>query len=176
MTLKRDPKDIHRIMEMMAELELKISEFYRECGDVWKQEKDFWASLEKDEVSHAQSVRKMADILLARPETVRGEPSIQSRFRSRRSRRNSEQPSETEERATAGPASSLHCLGHGTVPPGNQAGRNSEEQRYGVSEPPPDNRIPDPCPQKKAGRKNRSGKKKPDGLILPLPGSIIPSV
>jgi hypothetical protein len=29
MTLKRDPKDIHRIMEMMAEPELKISEFYR---------------------------------------------------------------------------------------------------------------------------------------------------
>lgn len=68
MALKRDPKDIHRIMETMAELELKISEFYRECGDVWKQEKDFWASMEKDEVSHAQSVRKMADILLARPE------------------------------------------------------------------------------------------------------------
>jgi len=68
MTLKRDPKNIHRIMGMMAELELKISEFYRECGDFWKQEKDFWASLEKDEVTHAQLVRKMADILLARPE------------------------------------------------------------------------------------------------------------
>jgi len=68
MPLKRNPKDIHRIMGMMAELELKISEFYRECGDFWKQEKDFWASLEKDELSHAESVRKMADILLARPE------------------------------------------------------------------------------------------------------------
>lgn len=68
MSLKRDPKEIQRIMAMMADLELKISEFYRECGDFWKQEKDFWASLEKDELSHAQLVQKMADILLARPE------------------------------------------------------------------------------------------------------------
>ena len=68
MPLKRDPKQMHRIMGMMAELETKISEFYRECGGLWKQEKDFWASLEKDEVSHAQFVRKMADILLSRPE------------------------------------------------------------------------------------------------------------
>ena len=29
MPLKRNPKEIHRIMGMMAELELKISEFYR---------------------------------------------------------------------------------------------------------------------------------------------------
>jgi hypothetical protein len=29
MSLKRNPKDIHRIMGMMVELELKISEFYR---------------------------------------------------------------------------------------------------------------------------------------------------
>lgn len=68
MPLKRDPKEVHRIMGMMATLELKISEFYRECGDFWKQEKDFWADLEKDEISHAQLVRKMADIFLARPE------------------------------------------------------------------------------------------------------------
>ena len=68
MALKRNPKDIYRVMGMMAELELKFSEFYRECGDSWKQEKEFWSTLEKDEVSHAQCMRKMADILLARPE------------------------------------------------------------------------------------------------------------
>lgn len=68
MPLKRDPEEMQRIMGMMAELEMKISEFYRQCGDLWKQEKDFWAGLEKEEVSHAQSVRKMAHILLARPE------------------------------------------------------------------------------------------------------------
>jgi hypothetical protein len=68
MPLKRDPKEIQRIMGMMAEMETKISEFYRQCGDFWKQEKDFWASLEKEEVSHAQFVRKMTDIFLSRPE------------------------------------------------------------------------------------------------------------
>lgn len=68
MPLKRDPKEIQKIIGMMAEMETKISEFYRECGDLWRQEKDFWATLEKEEVSHAQSVRKMADILLSRPE------------------------------------------------------------------------------------------------------------
>jgi hypothetical protein len=67
-TFQRDPKDISRVMGMMADLELKVSEFYRECGDQWPQDKEFWSALEKDEVSHSGSLRKIADMFLARPE------------------------------------------------------------------------------------------------------------
>jgi hypothetical protein len=65
-------------MGLMAELEMKISEFYRECGDSWQQEKEFWSSLEKEEVFHAQCIRKMADILLARPERFEENRSFNS--------------------------------------------------------------------------------------------------
>jgi hypothetical protein len=68
MTMERDPKDICRVMGMMADLELKVSEFYRECGDLWPQDKEFWSSLEKEEISHSGSLQKMAELFSARPE------------------------------------------------------------------------------------------------------------
>jgi hypothetical protein len=46
MTLKRDPKDIHRIMGMMAELELKSPNSTANAV-MSGSRKDFWASLEK---------------------------------------------------------------------------------------------------------------------------------
>jgi hypothetical protein len=55
-------------MAMMAELELKVSEFYRECGDQWPQDKEFGSALEKDEIAHSGSLRKMAEMFSARPE------------------------------------------------------------------------------------------------------------
>ncbi len=68
MTLQRAPQDMFRVMGLMADLEMKVSEFYRECADRWPRDKEFWSSLEQDEISHSGSLRKMADILLARPE------------------------------------------------------------------------------------------------------------
>jgi hypothetical protein len=55
-------------MAMKADLELKISEFQGERGGCWRQERDFWSSLKKDEVAHTQCLRRMGDILLARPD------------------------------------------------------------------------------------------------------------
>jgi hypothetical protein len=68
MTFRRDPKDICQVMAMMAKLESKVSEFYRECGDQWPQDKEFWSALEKDEIAHSGSLRKMAELFSARPE------------------------------------------------------------------------------------------------------------
>jgi hypothetical protein len=68
MTFRRDPKDIRQVMAVMAELELKVSEFYRECGDQWPQDKEFWSDLEKDEIAHSGILRKMADLFSASPE------------------------------------------------------------------------------------------------------------
>jgi len=54
MSIRRAPKIIYKAVAMMAELELKISEFQGERGDRRRQERDFWSSLKKDEVAHEQ--------------------------------------------------------------------------------------------------------------------------
>ncbi len=64
--------NILKIMNSIANLEMKIAEFYMECSVSWAAEKEFWSSLEKDEMVHAQMIRKMADIFLQRPEQFEG--------------------------------------------------------------------------------------------------------
>ena len=64
--------NILKVMNSTANLELKIAEFYRECGAYWATEKELWSSLERDEMVHAQMIRKMAEIFLRRPEQFEG--------------------------------------------------------------------------------------------------------
>jgi hypothetical protein len=78
LAIARNQKDILGVMERMAELELKISRFYKECGDHWEQEKEFWSNLEKEEVAHAESIRKMEVIFQARPERFEGNRTFSS--------------------------------------------------------------------------------------------------
>jgi rubrerythrin len=72
MRQKEDIANILKVMDLMANLELKIAEFYRECGASRPTEKELWSSLERDEMGHAQMIRKMAEIFLHRPEQFEG--------------------------------------------------------------------------------------------------------
>jgi len=72
MTQRASITNILKVMDSIANLELKLAEFYRECGASWPAEKELWSGLEKDEMVHAQMIRKMADIFLQRPEQFEG--------------------------------------------------------------------------------------------------------
>jgi hypothetical protein len=48
--------------------QLKICEFYKESGENSDKEKNFWSNLGKEEVRHAENIRKMEDIFSSRSE------------------------------------------------------------------------------------------------------------
>lgn len=60
--------NMSKTLEMMAELELAISDFYKCAADLWKEESEFWADLAQAEVSHAGYIKKMAGILNKKPQ------------------------------------------------------------------------------------------------------------
>jgi hypothetical protein len=66
--LQADVMNMLKTLELMAELELIVSEFYKCAGDLWKEESEFWGGLAQAEVSHAEYIRKMADILNKKPQ------------------------------------------------------------------------------------------------------------
>ena len=66
--LPADVINISKTLGMMAELEMTISEFYKCAGDLWKEDCEFWADLAQAEASHAEYIRKMADILNKKPQ------------------------------------------------------------------------------------------------------------
>jgi len=57
-----------KTLEMMAELEMNISEFYKCAGEIWKEDSGFWEGLAQVEVSHAEGIKKIIDILSRRPQ------------------------------------------------------------------------------------------------------------
>jgi hypothetical protein len=70
-----DPKAILKTLDMLAQLELAISEFYQTCADSWKGQKDFWSSLAVAERKHSQYVREIADLFSKNPKNFyRGRP------------------------------------------------------------------------------------------------------
>jgi hypothetical protein len=48
------------VLKAIADLELSLAEFYRFCSGVREGEKDFWLTLEQDEVKHARKIAEMA--------------------------------------------------------------------------------------------------------------------
>ncbi len=65
--LQADVLHMVKTLEMMAEFELIISEFYQCAGDLWKEEHEFWTGLAQAEISHAAYIRKMARIVNKKP-------------------------------------------------------------------------------------------------------------
>ena len=62
--------DIHEVIEnlkLISEGEGDISEFYRLCGDVFADEKDFWHDLAASERTHAEAALRMADLIAEEP-------------------------------------------------------------------------------------------------------------
>ena len=73
--ISSDPQNILKMIDQMAGLELKVAEFYRICAD--KGEKGFWSNLEKDEIGHAESLRRMGALFSAKPELFEPNRSFQ---------------------------------------------------------------------------------------------------
>ncbi|MDQ5987738.1 MAG: hypothetical protein CSYNP_03483 [Syntrophus sp. SKADARSKE-3] len=57
-----------KILEMMADLEMIISEFYTCAGDQWKEDSEFWTGLAKEEILHAENIIILGDILSRKPQ------------------------------------------------------------------------------------------------------------
>lgn len=64
-----DTDKVIKTMEMMAQLELEISELYKACGEVWCQEAELWSAIARAEVEHAKNITKMIQILKEKPQT-----------------------------------------------------------------------------------------------------------
>jgi hypothetical protein len=55
-------------LEFLADAEERISEFYRLCAGVMPQEEALWNSLANSEVQHAETVRRMIELIGKQPE------------------------------------------------------------------------------------------------------------
>jgi hypothetical protein len=66
--LLADALNMSKTLDMMAEFEQIISEFYKCAGDLWEEDSEFWAGLAQAEVTHAEHIRKMTGILNKKPQ------------------------------------------------------------------------------------------------------------
>jgi hypothetical protein len=60
-------EDIVHNLQLLAECELEISEFYRLCAEKMEEDRGFWESLVKAEVRHADMIKKMIELIEASP-------------------------------------------------------------------------------------------------------------
>jgi hypothetical protein len=60
-------RDVIDNLMLISKGERYVSEFYRLCGDVFAEEKDFWYSLSASEDSHAEAALKMAALVAKEP-------------------------------------------------------------------------------------------------------------
>ncbi len=63
-----DVQSIVVLLKSMAEVELTVAKFYRECAQVINEDKDFWLDLVKEEKNHAKSLVKMYKIISKKQE------------------------------------------------------------------------------------------------------------
>lgn len=62
-----DIDNVVKTLEMMAQLELIISEFYKTCSEAWSEEEELWSTIARAEVQHAENIAKMIQILKQKP-------------------------------------------------------------------------------------------------------------
>lgn len=58
--------DIDRIMkalESMIQYELMLSDFYKQCADILKEDRSFWQNLSNEEIHHADNIKKIREII-----------------------------------------------------------------------------------------------------------------
>ena len=60
-------RDVIDNLKLISKGERHVSEFYRLCGDVLAEEKDFWHALAASEESHAEAALKMAALVAKDP-------------------------------------------------------------------------------------------------------------
>ncbi len=69
-------QEILKILHAMVQAELAVSELYRACDALWKEDGPFWAGLQKQEVQHAQNIRKMMEIVSRKADRFTQNPSF----------------------------------------------------------------------------------------------------
>lgn len=55
-----------KIIELLIEYELAVSELYRECAEKFEEHRDFWSELADEEIIHADNIRKLTDEAIAK--------------------------------------------------------------------------------------------------------------
>ncbi len=67
----RTIQDVLAVMEEMAGLELALAALYRACADQFPSERDFWLAIATQEDGHAESIRRLADLVRQNPQEFR---------------------------------------------------------------------------------------------------------
>ena len=63
-----DIEKITTALESMIQYELNLSDFYKQCADIWTEEQSFWQNLAHAEVGHAENIQKMREIIAKKQE------------------------------------------------------------------------------------------------------------
>lgn len=63
-----DVERITKVLESMIQYELILSEFYKQCADMWTEDQAFWQNLAHAELHHAENMQKMREIILKKQE------------------------------------------------------------------------------------------------------------
>jgi rubrerythrin len=62
-----DIEKLNKTMDSMAQYELLLSEFYKQCAETWTKDKEFWLEIAHQEVHHADNIRMMQEIITKKP-------------------------------------------------------------------------------------------------------------
>ena len=68
MLAARDLQSILDILKGMTGVELALAKVYGRCAEVWKADEAFWLGLERAEMTHAEHIRTMAEIIQRTPD------------------------------------------------------------------------------------------------------------
>jgi hypothetical protein len=63
-----DIEKITVVLESMIQYELNMSDFYKQCADIWTEDQAFWQNLAHAEVGHAENIQKMREIIAKKQE------------------------------------------------------------------------------------------------------------
>jgi len=63
-----DVEKVTKILQVMIQYELGLSDLYRNCATLWKPDASFWQNLADAEVRHADNIEKMSAIIMRKPE------------------------------------------------------------------------------------------------------------
>ncbi len=64
-----DIERIIKVLESMIQYELNLSDFYKQCADIWTEDQAFWENLVYAEVRHAENIQKMREIIIKKQES-----------------------------------------------------------------------------------------------------------
>jgi hypothetical protein len=64
-----DTERITKALESMIQYELILSDFYKQCADIWTKDQAFWQNLAHAELHHAENIQKMREIIVKKRET-----------------------------------------------------------------------------------------------------------